>query len=166
MTGPTSLFLALLLAVSAGHKLAQNERLAPVAARLAGAPPPFGPALLLTAMAAEALAALALLAGPYPLGGAIAAGLWSTYAIMLWRRRGETLDCGCDFVRRETPIGARSIARPVLLAALATATALLPAAPWAADTPFAALALLALWFAGSELSALPPLVSRAQRNHP
>lgn len=151
-----ALFLALLLAVSAGHKLVERQRLAGVAARLAGAPAQLGPALLLAAAAYEATAALALIVAPLRPGGALAAAaLWSGYALALLHHRGERLDCGCDFVRREKPIGTFAIARSALLAALAVAVAVSPAAAWTLDAPFAALALLALWIAASELSALP-----------
>lgn len=155
MMAPLTLFLALLLAVSAGHKLVERARLAPVAARLTGAPAPLGPVLLLAAAAVEALAALSLLAAPAPIGGALAAALWTTYALALWRRRGERLDCGCDLVRRERPVGTGTSLRPATLAALALIQLAAPGPVWTAEAPFAALALLALWFAASELSALP-----------
>ena len=155
MTPPITLFLALLLTVSAGHKLIDRERLAPVAARLASTPTLLGPTLLFAAAAAEALAALALCAGPPFLGAALAASLWAIYTLALWHKRGETLDCGCDFIRRERPVGAWAIARPAMLAALAGIIMLLPRAAWSVETPFAACALLSLWLAASELSALP-----------
>lgn len=150
-----TLFLALLLAVSAGHKLVERTRFAPIAAHLAGAASSFGPVLLVAAIAVEAVAALALLVAPVPIGGVMAAMLWGGYALALWRRQGERIDCGCDFTRRERPIGGAAIARPALLAALAIFTVAAPRMTWTPEAPFAALALLLLWFAASELSAIP-----------
>lgn len=150
------LFLATLLAVSAGHKLVARDRLAVAAARLAGAPLALGPALLLAAACVELLAALALVMPLLQVAGAIvAAALWAFYAAALFIRRGQVLDCGCDFIRREKPVTAATAARPAVLALLATMVAATPAAAFAIDTPFAALALLALYFAASELMALP-----------
>ena len=159
MTAPLILFLALLLGVSAGHKLVAHASLAPVAARLIGVAVPLVPVVLFAAAAVEALSALALLAAPAPIGAGLAASLWSAYALALWRRRGQRLDCGCDFVRRERPIGAAAIGRPALLALLALLSLATPFV-WSPDAPFAAFALLALWFAAAELSALPQAVRK------
>lgn len=151
------LFLVLLLAGSAVHKLAARERLALAAARLAGVPLALGSVLLLGAATIEVLAAVAMLASPLRTAGALAAAaLWSGYTIALVARRGEVLDCGCDLARREKPVGAVAIGRPALLGALALTIALAPPSTFTFDTPFAALALLALYFAASELAALPP----------
>lgn len=150
------LFLAAMLAISAGHKVVARDRLAIVAARLAGAPAGLGHALLLTAASAEGLAALALAAGPLRQAGALAAAaIWTGYAVALFARRGQVLDCGCDFVRRERPVALPAIFRPAALAVLALAVATAPDPAFAIDAPFAALALLALYFAASELTALP-----------
>ncbi|WP_416908463.1 MAG: MauE/DoxX family redox-associated membrane protein [Polymorphobacter sp.] len=163
MTAALALFLALLLGVSAAHKVIARSAMAPIAARLAGASAGLGAALLLAAATVEGLAAVALLAQPLrTLGALLAALLWLAYAAALWRRHGERLDCGCDLTRRETPVGATAIARPLLLALLAAVVVLSPPAAVTIDTPFAALALLALWFAAAELSALPAL-SRTAR---
>lgn len=56
-----TLFLALLLALSAGHKLVARATMAPLAARLAGTHRALGMVALLAAAAVEALAALAML---------------------------------------------------------------------------------------------------------
>jgi hypothetical protein len=150
------LFLAALLAISAGHKLAARERLTVATARLAGAPLALGPALLFAAASAEALAAIALLVAPLRSAGALTAtAIWMVYALALFARRGQVLDCGCDFVRRERPVGLAAILRPALLAFIALAVAAMPPAALTADAPFAALALLALTFAASELAAIP-----------
>ena len=153
------LFMALLLAIAATHKLIERQRLATVTMRLAGVPAHFGMPLLLLAATGEALVAIALLVTDLRMGGALgAAAIWSVYALALLRHRGAVLDCGCDLVRREKPVGATAILRPALLALLALIVAALPASPWNAETPFAALALLALWFAAAELAAIPAYV--------
>ncbi len=159
---PLVLFMALLLAASAAHKGIERQRLATASARLTGVSAHYGPFVLLVAAAVEVLAALALALPDLHAGGALAAaGLWSLYGLALLRRRGETLDCGCDLIARERLVGAAAILRPAMLAALAfllglallTGTAEL--APWTVDAPFAALALLALWFAAAEIVSLP-----------
>lgn len=153
-----TVFLAGLLAVSALHKLVARERLAPVTARLAGVPVSTGVLLLALAASVEALAALALLLPPLQAGGAIAATvLWLGYATTLMRHHGRVLDCGCNLVAREKPVDTVTIGRPLLLAFLAAATALAPIASWTVDTPFAALGLLALWFAAGEIHSIPNL---------
>jgi uncharacterized membrane protein YphA (DoxX/SURF4 family) len=153
-----ALFLAALLGASALHKLLARERLVAVTARLAGVGLSSGTLLLALAATLEALAALALLVPALRLGGACAAAvLWLGYALALGRHRGQVLDCGCDLIAREKPVDAFAIARPLLLAALAAFAALAPASDWTLDTPFAALALLALWFAAGELHSIPKL---------
>lgn len=151
------LFLALLLGASALHKVLARERLGAVTARLAGVPLPLGSVLLALSATVEALAALALLVPALQVGGALAAAaLWGAYALALLRHRGKVLDCGCDFAAREAPVGAFAILRPVLLAALAGAAALIAPLAWTLETPFAALALAALWFAAGELKSIRP----------
>lgn len=153
-----ALFLAALLAASALHKLLARERLTAVTARLAGVHLPTGLLLLIVAASVEALAALALAVPALRSGGALAAAaLWLAYAAALWRRRGTVLDCGCDLVARDKPVDAFVIARPLLLAGLAGSVALAPPPLWTIDAPFAALALLALWFAAGELHSIPRL---------
>lgn len=153
-----ALFLAALLATSALHKLLARERLAAVTARLAGVRLPSGLLLLVVAASVEALAALALAVPALRSGGALAAAaLWLAYAAALWRQRGTVLDCGCDLVARDKPVDAFVIARPLLLAVLAGSVALAPPPLWTIDAPFAALALLALWFAAGELHSIPRL---------
>jgi len=150
------LFLALVLAVSAGHKLMQRQRLTAATARLAGVPLPLGGVLLALSAAWEVLAAMALMLAPLRAGGALAAaGLWALYGMALIRRSGEVLDCGCELAARARPVTPFQIARPLVLAILALAVAAAPAPLWPVDAPFAGLALLALWFAAAELSALP-----------
>lgn len=157
MMAALALFLAAVLALAALHKGLARARLAASAARLAGLPLALGPIVLALAATLEALAALALLLPGLKAVGALGAGaLWLSYALALWRRRGERLDCGCDLSAREKPVGTTQVLRALLLAALAGAVALAPAgSAFPADAPFAALALLALWFAGGELLNIP-----------
>ena len=151
-----ALFLALLLAVSAGHKIVAHQRLGEAAARLAGVPQSLGPVVSNAAAAVELAAALALLfPGTRPIGALIAAVLWSGYALLLARRIGSRLDCGCSLKRSEKPITALHPARAGLLAAFAVLVAFVPATPATLLTPFAAAALLALYFAADELIAIP-----------
>lgn len=155
MTAVT-LFLALVLAFSAAHKLTERQRLSLSAARLVGVSAEQGVLLLAVAGALEAIAALALLMPPlHGVGVGLAALVWLTYGVALFRHRGQSLDCGCDLVAKEKPVGAFAIGRAFGLAALAGLTLALPAGGWTLDAPFAALAMLALYFAGSELAVLP-----------
>lgn len=150
-----ALFLALVLAISAIHKVIARQRLAIVAMRLAGVSPALGLPLVMTTAVVEALSALALLIPALQQGGTLAAVvLWLVYAAALWRKRGQTLDCGCDFTSRERPVTLASVLRPTLLGGLALGVAILPVQTWSLDTPFAALTLLALWFAAGELASL------------
>lgn len=157
MMAALTLFLALVLATSAGHKLAAPQRMADAAARLSGLPSATGQALAFAAAGFEAVAALALLLPFTHTGGAMAAGaLWCGYGALLFMRRGQRLDCGCDLAGRSKPVDAFAIARPLFLAGLALLVAFQSATfVWAVDAPFAGLALLTLWFAAAELGALP-----------
>lgn len=152
-----SLFLALVLMVSAAHKLAAPQRMAEAAARLCGVSPALGTPLAFAAAALEAISSIAVLLEGTHLGGAMAAGtLWCGYGALLFARRGQRLDCGCDLAARTSPVGTIAIVRPFALAAMALLVALVPGSlSFTVETPFAALALLALWFAVAELSALP-----------
>lgn len=150
-----ALFLALVLLGAAAHKAVQRERLAIAVARLTGLNLPLAMVVLVLAAVLEGLAAAAILIpATAPAGLAGAAMLWSIYTAALLRRRGEVLDCGCDFVRRDKPVGLVTFLRPALLAVLALICALLPVSGWTIETPFAAAALTALWLAASELAAL------------
>lgn len=154
--GAPDLFCAMLLAASAGHKVLGHQRLAPIAARLAGSGVALGPVLLLLAGAAEMAAAVFLLISSLRLIGAVlAVAIWASYALLLWRQRGQTLDCGCDLAARAKPVTAAVVARPAGLAALALAVSTLPAAPFTLDAPFAAAGFLALYLGLSELLATP-----------
>ncbi len=149
------LFLALLLACAAAHKVLSRDRLTVAAGRLTGLRRQ-GQLVLIAAGCVELIAALALTIPPLqPTGALIAAGLWAAYAVALLRLRGQTLDCGCDLVAREKPVDWPLIARPALLASLATVVAVVPPRDFALDAPFAAVAMLALYLAASELLAIP-----------
>lgn len=150
------LFCAGLLAASALHKALARERLAQAAARLAGVGAVPGLLLLVLAGTLEVVAAACLLAPPLRVVGAVMAALvWGAYALALARRRGETLDCGCDLAARAKPVTTAQVLRAGALAMIAGCIALVPAAPFTLDAPFAAAGLLALYLGASELLAIP-----------
>lgn len=151
-----SLFLALLLAGSAAHKALAHDRMTVAAARLTGLYRHGQLALIVAGCLELVAAAMLLVPALRPVGAMIAAGVWLTYAAALLRQRGRTLDCGCDLVAREKPVDWPVIARPALLALLATSVSTLPAAEgFVLDAPFAAAGLLALYLGASELLAIP-----------
>lgn len=156
-----ALFLAMVLAGAAIHKLVATERLAAAAARLTRMPLVLGKPISFSAAAIEAGAALALLAPQARwVGAGLAVGLWLIYGLALWsawRREERSLDCGCSFGSRNTGISAFSIARPLGLAALAALLCQLPAGPVTIESVFAALTFFSLYLAAGELAALPPL---------
>ncbi|WP_421838030.1 MauE/DoxX family redox-associated membrane protein [Novosphingobium sp.] len=150
------LFCVGLLAASALHKVLARDRLAEATARLVGVGAVPGQLLLVLAGTLEFVAAACLLAAPLRLAGAVIAALvWGTYALALARRRGETLDCGCDLAARPKPVSTAQMLRAGGLALLAAAVALFPDAPLTLDAPFAAAGLLALYLGASELLAIP-----------
>jgi Methylamine utilisation protein MauE len=150
------LFLSLLLALSAAHKLSAPERAGVAAAKLAGAQTAFGAPLGYAAAAIEAAAALALLFAESRLVGAVlAAMLWTAYAVLLTRRIGTRLDCGCSFGRGEKPVSPALVARAAALAVLAGVAAVLPVSPFSPETLFAASGFLALYLALDALLAIP-----------
>ncbi len=150
------LFCAALLAASALHKATSRGRLAEAAARLAGVGPVPGQLLLILAGTLELVAAACLLAPPLRTTGAVIAALvWGSYALALARRRGETLDCGCDLAVRTKPVTTALVLRAAGLALLAGIVALIPDAAITLDAPFAAAGLLALYLGAGELLAIP-----------
>lgn len=151
-----SLFLAMVLGASALHKAVDCRRLGMAAARLAGVAEPMGPLLLIMAGVTELIAALGILIAPLrPVGALAALMLWMFYALLLLRRRGQSIDCGCDLVAREREIGWPHIIRPLSLAGIAALVILSPETPFTLDAPFAAAGFLALWFGAAELLAIP-----------
>ena len=150
------LFLALLLAGSSAHKALDRRRLGTAAARLTGMPAQSAPLLLIVAGTVEAVAALSILIAPLRMIGLVAAAtVWTVYGLAMLRRHGETLDCGCDLVAREKPVGPAQIARPMVLALLAVLSAIVPAQAMGGDAPFAAAGLLAIYVAAAEILAIP-----------
>lgn len=166
MMAALTLSLAALLGISALHKLLARDRLSAVTARLMGVALPLGSMLLALAAMLEVVAALSLFIEPLRVGAALAVALWLGYGATLWRQRGKVLDCGCDLVVREKPVDGIVIARPLVLAALIIVVSLAPASNWTLDAPFAALALLALWFAAGELHAIPRTAPKQIRTWP
>ncbi|WP_241127864.1 MauE/DoxX family redox-associated membrane protein [Novosphingobium terrae] len=157
-----SFFLALVLGAACLHKWTERDRLIAATATLTGVGLREAPFLLLVAGLWEALAAITLLVpGLTQIGAVAGAALWTLYAAALWRRRGQRIDCGCDFMRRDKPVSTGAILRPVVLAAVAVMVALLPAGAFSPDLIFAALGFAALWFAAGEFLSLP-LVARAR----
>jgi len=155
-----ALFLAMVLAGAAIHKLIATDRLATAAARLTRMPLILGKPISFSVAAIEAGAAIALLAPQLRwVGAALAAGLWLVYGLALWSawRRNERLDCGCNFGSRSAAIGPFSILRPLGLAALAALLFRLPAGSATVESVFAALTFFSLYLAAGELAALPPL---------
>lgn len=151
-----AIFLAIILAIAAVHKVVAQERLATAAAQLTGMASHYGQMLSLSAAALEGVAAVALL---FPdtrvLGASLAAALWSGYAILLWRRRGQSLDCGCSLGKREKPVANSSIIRAAGLAVLAMGPIIWPSEVFTVETFFAALGFMTLYLALDELMAIP-----------
>ena len=156
-----ALFLAIVLAVAAAHKLAERARLTQATASLLRLSPALAMPATMAAAAVEFAAALALLFPASRFAGALlAALLWAGYgaALVAARRRGDGgIDCGCDFGARRTGIGRFTIARAFALAGAAGLLSLSPAGGGAIDIQsiFAALAFVALLFAAGELANLP-----------
>lgn len=160
ITPALALFLALVLAGAAIHKLVDGDRLAGATGRLLGLNPPLARTVMLAAAALEAAGALALFpTASRPLGAAIAAFVWLAYGIALLaaRRRGESaMDCGCSFATHRGGIDSFTLLRPFALAAIAVLVILVPnPSAFTVEPLFAALALYALLLAAGELAALP-----------
>lgn len=150
-----SIFLALVLAISAGHKLIERERLAASAAALTGAPPAMGATISLAAAACEAATALCLIfPATHTTGALLAVLLWLAYGAALWRRLGTALDCGCNFAARSNPVDRFAVVRALGLATIAGATILAPTHPLTIVSPFAALGFLALYLALGEIMSI------------
>ncbi len=146
----------MVLAMAAVHKLLAQERLATAAAQLAGMPLIYGQILSFSAASIEGVAAVALLfQETRVLGASLAAALWSGYAYLLWRRRGQSLDCGCSFGKREKPVANSSIARAAGLAVLAIGPIISPTDSFTVESVFAALGFVTLYLALDELMAIP-----------
>jgi hypothetical protein len=156
---------ALLLAVSAWHKLRDVRRFRDVIADYDVLPAAFSGAAAVSVTAAELLSSLALATGlAVAAGGAGAASLFILYAAAIYANvaRGRTgIDCGCMGPAARVPLSGALAIRNVALAATA-AMLLVPAIPrpmtWAdvASALAATAALSACWLASERLLALAP----------
>lgn len=164
-----ALFLAIVLAVAAAHKLAERSRLMQASAALLRLAPALAMPATMAAAAVEFAAALALLFPASRVAGALlAALLWAGYgaALLAARRRGDGgIDCGCDFGARRSGIGRFTVARAFALAAAALLLCLSPTGGGGIDIQsiFAALAFVALLFAAGEIAHLPATSRSAAR---
>lgn len=163
-----ALFLAIVLAVAAAHKLEESARLTRATAGLLRLGPAVAAPVMMAAAAIESAAALALLfPASRPVGALLAALLWTGYgaALLAARRRGDGgIDCGCDFGARRRGIGRFTIARAFALAATALLLGLSPAGGSIdIQAIFAALAFSALLFAAGEIANLPDASRSATR---
>jgi hypothetical protein len=162
-----ALFLALVLAAAAVHKLVARERLATATGQLLRLQPPLAMVAMLAAAAIEAVAAIALVMAPTrPIGALLAALLWLGYgaALLSSLRRGDAaFDCGCSFTAQRKPVDRFTVARPFALMIVAGLVAVAPEAPAPLVEPvFAALALYTLLLAAGEIAALPTKRSLAR----
>jgi hypothetical protein len=156
-------FLAVLLIASAVHKALTWRRTWTVVQNFAGVPRPAASGAAVAACAIEGLAGLLLILPDHRrAGAALATAILGLYLALIARavaqRRGA-VDCGCSFGASSRRLGTFEIARnAVLLAAalflLAFADAVAALAP---SQLLAACALLALYGAVDQLTALHPL---------
>lgn len=154
-----ALFLALVLAAAALHKIRQPGRLGAAAANLAGVSAFHGGLLATAAATAEILTAAALVVPFSRLAGALAAlAIWALYAFLVWRAaaRGTAFDCGCTLFRRKSGGDRLSPVSPLFLALCASLLALLPSASdFGPQAVFAACALFCLRFAAEQIIDAP-----------
>ncbi len=159
MIAAITLFAALLLLGSALTKARDPARARTATARLTGTHGTLAGLLALGAGLVEAAAGVGLIAAPLTQAMApalAAAALWATYALALGLRRGQVLDCGCDWAGTARAIDAAHSLRPALLALLALGLGL----RGFSDIPgpmdwIAAFALVALYGAAGEILAIP-----------
>jgi hypothetical protein len=161
--------LAILLAVSASHKLRAPARFVATVRSYRLVPDVLAPATAVALVAAETLAAALLATGA---GGVVtaagAAGLFALYAAAIaanLRRGRRHLDCGCGAPGTAHPIHAGLVARNLVLvvAALALAwPATARALTWldAGTIALATTALGALYAALDRLLANAPAIAR------
>lgn len=165
LEGSVSVFLGLVLLMSASHKLAALERSSTAVAGLLGLTRPSRPLALLAASVEIALGILVVVPGYRSLAATGAAGLWLIYAALLQRmiasgRRG--FDCGCSLSRRSGDTAdQRWLATG--LAAIATVIALLPAsAAPGFGAVLAGFGFLALYLAAGELLAVRTILENSR----
>lgn len=156
-------FLAVLLIASALHKSGSWRRTRSVVQEFAGVPPRAASAAALAVCAVEALAgALLLLSDHRRAGAALAAAILGVYLALIARavalHRGA-VDCGCSFGTGSRKLGTFEVVRNATLlgAALLLLIYTRAAASIAPSQLLAACALLALYGAIDQLSALQPM---------
>ena len=158
----------LVLLASAAQKFLQRDRMTRAIASLLNVVPAPANLLRLMVAAAEALAGMALFFNSTrTIGAWLALMIWSVYAagLMAAHIRGQSaFDCGCSFGTRSKPIDAFVIGRAIGLCMLALLIACVDVGgPVAVDAPFAGVGLFSLYFAASELAALPVLARKQTR---
>ena len=156
-------FLALLLVASSAHKALAFRRTRTVVENFAGVPRPAASAAAAGACVIEGAAGLLLILPDHRrAGAALATVILGLYLALIARavaeRRGA-VDCGCSFGTSSRRLGAFEIARNAVLFAfalmlLAFADAVAPLVP---SQLLAACALLALYGAIDQLTALQPM---------
>jgi uncharacterized membrane protein YphA (DoxX/SURF4 family) len=156
-------FLAVLLIASAVHKALGWRRTRTVVQDFGGVPRRAASAAALAACAIEALAgALLLLPDHRRAGAALATAVLGVYLALIARAvavdRGA-VDCGCSFGGGSRHLGKFEIVRNAVLlaAALLVLTCADASATMAPSQLLAACALLALYGAVDQLTALQPL---------
>ena len=159
-------FLAVLLPVSALHKLIGRRRAQAVVREFAGVPPQLAPFAIVVIAGTELLASLLLLTSYRAAGGVLAVLISGGYLLLIVRaiaRGRRDVDCGCSFGAAHRPLGAYQVARnaavtgvAVLVAAGSAASATVPVG---ASQILAAFALFALYLALDQVMALQPLRS-------
>jgi uncharacterized membrane protein YphA (DoxX/SURF4 family) len=162
-------FEALLLIVSAVHKIVERVHLRNVIQRFAGVPLPLTSAALAGAVICESVAGVLLLVPSYRAAGAVlAACVWALYLALILRsliQGRRNVDCGCSF-GPEHPLGFFQVARNGILlgmtvfVAWATSSASTSAVDFVQGSQIvAACASLALYGALDQVMALRPLRS-------
>ena len=156
-----ALFLAVILAISAVHKVAQPTRLTQAMAKLSGISADLAPSVILGIAALEFLTALALIfEQSRVIGAAFATLIWLAYGLALLRKSGTSLDCGCDLAAREKPVGPFMISRALVLSGLALLVTQFPSPQPTIISGFAVAGLLSLYVALGELIANPSVPER------
>ena len=156
-------FLAVLLIASAAHKALAWRRTRTVVANFAGVPRRAATGAAVAACAFEGLAGLLLILPDHRgAGAALATAIFALYLALIVRavaqRRGA-VDCGCSFGAGSRRLGAFEIARngALLASALLLVAFAGAVAPLVSSQLLAACALLALYGAVDQLTALQPL---------
>jgi hypothetical protein len=160
-------FQALLLAVSAIHKLARWTRSLSIMREFAGVPGALAAPALGAAAAVELTAGALLTVPAWCAAGAVLAGLvWTLYLVLIVRAIADgrrDADCGCSFGTASRSLGSFQVARNLVLTALAFAIAAVSAFNGPVPAPgtyvLGGLAFLALYGALDQVMALQPLRS-------